>query len=383
MNNHAQLKNKALEWLAKDVFPLWGTHGIDPENGGFVECLSLTGDPQTNARRGMVQARQIYSFVEGAHLGILPMEQVRKIVERAIEYFITHYSLPNGGFIHSIDVDGEPADPRADLYTQAFGLFGLASAYEILKDPLLKMRALKLLEYLKNERALKAGGYSELVENKVVYAANPHMHLYEAALAWMRVDFSPQWKDFATEIDQMCRLKFIDAESGGLCEIFDSEWRPLRDEKGFFWEPGHHSEWAWLMVQYAELTKKPVDQIPFQLFRTAEETGVDHKTGFAFDEVWSSGSVKKSSSRFWPQSERIKAAVSLGLHAPEVEKVPFAKAADQALTVLFTFFANIKPGLWYDTRANGQYAQQPAKASSLYHIINAISEYAQKRSRIA
>ena len=53
------------------------------------------------------------------------------------------------------------------------------------------------------------------------------------------------------------------------------------------------------------------------------------------------------------------------------------RAADQAFDALFKFF---KGGLWEDQiLENGEFKKQPVKASSLYHIVNALSEYINKR----
>lgn len=368
------------KWLSNDVFPLWSQEGIDPRNGSFVESLTLEGKAMSQPKRAMVQARQIYSFAEAARMEILPAEQVRKILRPATEFFIARYSLPNGSFVHAVDPDGKVANPKTDLYAQAFAMFGLASAYEMLGDTNIKDRAKQLLAYLRSERALQNGGYSEFEGDQIAFEANPHMHLFEAAIAWMRVDKDPEWSEFAAELNEMCRAKFIDPETGALAEHHSSDWKPLRESEGFVWEPGHHFEWAWLMLQYAEASGTPPGSAPLQLYRLADRFGVDEKTGFAMDEIWSSKKAKKRSSRFWPQSERVKAAVSLGALVTPAEQPAFARAADQALQHLFLYFEGVKPGLWVDTRsASGEFVNQPVKASSLYHIINAISEYSRKR----
>lgn len=377
--------DKSRTWLAESVFPLWSTRGIDARTGAFVESLSLEGEPLPLARRGMVQGRQMYAFTEAVRLGILSQAQVQKILAPAVEYFLEHYSAGNGAFYHSVDVDGNPADRRLDLYTQAFAIFGLAAAFETLRDVRLKDRAKQVLAYLKSERSLPDGGYSELVNGRPGHEANPHMHLFEAAIAWCRADKADtDWKEFAAEINALALEKFIDKDSGALAEHFSPEWKPLREPSGFVWEPGHLFEWAWLFLQYAEATGTDAGPAPAGLYALAERQGVERQTGLALDELWSNGTVKKATARFWPQSEWIKAAVTLGVRAPAGQKAAFAQTADRSLKNLFTYFEGLKPGLWYDTRTEaGQMVNQPAKASSLYHIINAIAEYTAKRPKLS
>ena len=211
---------------------------------------------------------------------------------------------------------------------------------------------------------------------------NPHMHLFEAALAWMQADPDPRWKELAEEVLNLCLTKFIDPDSGALCEYFEKGWKPVRADGQFLFEPGHHYEWSWLMMVHEELTGRDLSRARTGLFLLAEKHGLSPER-FAFDEVWSGGGPKKRSSRFWPQGERVKAAVRLGSRAPENERAGYALAADDALAALLRFVQTPTPGLWRDTLLEtGQFREEPAKASSLYHIINALDEYITFRPKL-
>ncbi len=369
--------NECRNWLSESVFPLWTKKGIDPVNGSFVESLTFEGEPQAVPRRAMVQARQIYSFSEAMKMGLINESDGRRILERGLDFLLSKYSLPSGAFIQTVLPDGKAENKESELYTQAFALFGMAYAYEVSGQNLIKDRAKKLLNYLNQERRAPRGGYTEIKGGKVLYQSNPHMHLFEAAIAWLKVDTDPVWKNLATDVFDLCRTQFIDKKVGVICEYFDETWQPLRENGLFIFEPGHQFEWAWLMLQYENLTGISVGSIPTQLYDNAEKYGINSH-GEAVDEVWSNFEIKKSSSRFWPQSERIKAALSVGLHSKD--KAHYAVSADQALSVLMNYLKTPVRGLWYDTLLESrQFSQTPAKASSLYHIINAMSEYSNKR----
>lgn len=378
--NASQTVSEVKRWLTQDVLPLWSTTGIDPTNGSFIENLSRDREPLPSTRRVMVQARQIFSFAEAARMGALTKAQVTPLLRKAVDHMISKYSQPDGSFVHAVNPDGSVASQQVDLYGQAFALFALANAYEFLQDVKLKNRGKELLGYLNSERRIPAGGYTEIIGGKTTYAANPHMHLFEAAIAWMKVDEDPAWSTLAANIVKLCRTKFVDSTSGCLCEQFDANWQPLRENGRFAWEPGHHFEWAWLLLQYEDLSGDDLDDLPIGLYEIADQAGVDKRTGLAIDEVWSDLEPKKRSARFWPQTERIKAAVSFGEWASKDNRASFARAADQAMVGLQKYFQGVKPGLWEDTMTeDGKFTDQPVKASSLYHIINAISEYTSKR----
>ena len=62
--------------------------------------------------------------------------------------------------------------------------------------------------------------------------ANPHMHLLEAALAWLPIDPEPIWRRSADMIAALCLDRFMDGESGVLRERFSTDWTPLPGPEG-------------------------------------------------------------------------------------------------------------------------------------------------------
>lgn len=361
-----KIANSAILWLKESVFPLWKTVGIDSRTGAFVESISFDKVASTSARRALVQARQIYSFAEASKLEILGANSVKNSVELAVANLVQCYATDSGAYIHSVDINGQPQSKDVDLYTQAFVLFGLAQAFDLLRKSEIKQEALKVLNYLLVQRRAAAGGFTEVKNAETFYQSNPHMHLFEAALAWTKIDDDPRWHALTLELYALCNKKFIDTETGFLAEHFDVNWQPLREDGNFIFEPGHHYEWAWLMLQYQEITGFDIGDRAQKLFQLAEKYGVSEDGSLAYDEVWSNGQAKKTSSRFWPQCERIKAAAVL--NRPEI--------ADLAMQSLFQNFLT-EQGLWHDAKlSDGHMLTPPAKGSSLYHIINAISEYA-------
>jgi mannose/cellobiose epimerase-like protein (N-acyl-D-glucosamine 2-epimerase family) len=377
--------DKAKKWLSEDVFPLWSKQGIDAKTGGFVESLTFDYEPMDVPRRAMVQSRQIYSFLTGTRMGVVSKDVGHKAVADGTKYMVDKFSASSGGFIYSINPDGTPKSQNPDLYTQAFALFGLAQAYSVNQKPEYKERAKSLLKYLRRERAVKAGGFTELDEKGgVSYKSNPHMHMFESAVAWMQVDRADQdWKDLGHDLAELALNKFIDPKTQVLGEYFDESWNHLKEDGKFIYEPGHQYEWAWLLSLYQDLTGRNLHAVRHSLFKLAEKHGTSETRKVAYDEMWSDYTAKAVSSRFWPQCERIKAAVRLGTEVPANEQAAYAKGADEALETLFKFFETPKKGLWYDAMsANDRFNGNTAKSSSLYHIINAMEEYVNLRQKL-
>ncbi len=383
MNENAQtLIANSLQWLKNDVFPLWSVQGVDAKNGGFVETLSKEGQALNVSRRALVQSRQIYSFVTAAKLEVFETSRALEIVRRSAD-FLDNYLLPSGACLHSVTPDGQPDNLDVDLYTQAFALFALALIYEVTNNQHIKNKALRLLDYLERERKAPGGGYTEIKSGKVFYQSNPHMHLFEASLHWMTVDPETEtWKALSQQLFELCKNKFIDKQTGVLGEHFTEGWAPEKADGRFIFEPGHHYEWSWLMAVYQEISGEDCRDLRHSLYEIADKNGLN-QNHLVIDEVWSDFTPKKKSSRFWPQCERIKAAVKLGLESPEEQQASFARSADEALSALNGYLDSPGPGMWQDTRLeNSEFTAQDPKASSLYHIINAIYEYKNLRPQL-
>lgn len=388
-DSSASLKKKAKDWLRLEAYPLWATKGIDRETGRFHEALEFDCRPADVPLRAMVQARQIYSFVQAEKYGDIPSEEARGIVRRATDHFVKTYQRLDGSIRHAVDRAGKTLDDASELYTQAFAIFALGHAFSLVGDAKYRDAAKKVLAYLRRERAAKGGGFTEKKSGKTetTYESNPHMHLFESAIAWMQADTSGsgakdgEWRKLADEIVELFRTKFVDSKIGALTEHFVEGWEPKREGGNYIFEPGHHFEWAWLIGNYLAIVDpegkdaKGLNPIRRRLFELAEKHGIRADRKAAIDEVWSDFRPKKSSSRFWPQTERIKIAVQLGE----------MRVADESVDTLFRYIdAGPAKGLWMDTwldstDANAEWSGNPVKASSLYHIAGALYEYLRLR----
>ncbi|MBX3021797.1 MAG: AGE family epimerase/isomerase [Bdellovibrionales bacterium] len=356
------MQEQCREWL-KPTLRLWLERGIDPR-GGFIENLNLEGKAQPGSQRAMVQARQIYSLRVAKDLEVADSALAKKAIADGTSFMIKSFALPSGGFAHSVQPNGQLANSTPELYTQAFVLFGLANAYSVKPEAQYKDVAIKLVDYLKRERRVAKGGFSELVNGKSEYQSNPHMHLFEAAVAWMEVDPDPEWRALADEVLNLALTCFIDPDTGALAEFFTADWVALKENGRFVFEPGHQYEWAWLMGRYQRLSGRDLLSVRQKLFTLSEKHGICKDRFTAHDQVWSDFHPKLTSSRFWPQTERIKAACQLQASA----------SADEAMKVLFRYLP--QPGIWYDRwEVDGSFTQGPVKGSSLYHIIGAMNEY--------
>ena len=195
-------------------------------------------------------------------------------------------------------------------------------------------------------------------------------------MAWENVDPNPAWKVLSDEIAHLCLSHFLDHETGALREFFDGDWRPIAEAPADVVEPGHQSEWAWLLTRWG-LSRKHHDALVAarRLVSIAEGCGVSDQN-LSVNELNADLTVRDPRHRLWPQTERIKSFVAMSWIAPdEQSRAEAAAKVGEAAAGLRRFLDHPVRGSWWEHLGpDGVPADEPARASSLYHITCAVQE---------
>jgi mannose/cellobiose epimerase-like protein (N-acyl-D-glucosamine 2-epimerase family) len=355
-------------WLVDAAYPLWSTRGIDSIRGGFQERLTLSGEPTDDARRARVQPRQIYAFSRAPSFGW--SGDAAGAVTQGLSFFLTRYRRADGLFRTLVTPDGTPADDRALLYDQAFALLAFATASPLLGSSFnLAAEAGQLRQAVYEHLKRPGPGFESGLPHGPPLLSNPHMHLLEAALAWVDVGGGGEWVALADELGELATSHLIDPVTGMLHESFDNSWKPTADAAGRLIEPGHQFEWAWLLMRWGQ-RRAHVREAACRLMEVAEEHGVHG--GVAIYEIRNDTSIHDGSARLWAQTERLRAAA---LAARLYGDSKYWKRAAEAASGLSRYFATDIPGLWYDRLSpSGELERETVTAGNLYHIVGAIYE---------
>ncbi len=109
---------------------------------------------------------------------------------------------------------------------------------------------------------------------------------------------------------------------------------------------------------------------------------MDARSGVAVDALNEDLSVRSGQARLWPQTERLKAALILAEEAGGEARAPLLRDAAEALKGLSRY---LEPaGLWRDKlKPDGGFVDEPAPASSLYHIMVACEQLRALAPRLA
>jgi mannose-1-phosphate guanylyltransferase/mannose-6-phosphate isomerase len=359
-------------WLFEETLPLWSNAGLDRINGGFHEALTFHGEPVLRDKRMRTMARQIYAFGVAHEMGWTGPSL--EIIEHGIAFIEKHGRSKNGGWVKVLAADGAVVDETEDAYDHACVLLALAYAAKAGHT-----RAKKLGEetfaYL--DKCLTDDGgvsFKETASGGAPRRSNPHMHLLEAFLAWHKVTGESAYLDRATKIVDLFANRFFDSENWTLGEFFDSNWQPLNGDQGEWTEPGHHFEWASLLVAYASASgRSAFNAYARKLYSSAIANGLNRATGLAYDVVTKTGIPLVRTSRSWPQTEALKAAIALDrIGGPDMKPEIEARAGR-----LFRWHIEPAPqGMWIDLiDEKGRAKSSEVPASIFYHLVFALTEY--------
>jgi len=356
-------------WLVQAAYPLWSERGIDPRNGGFVETLDQAGAPLSDPRRARVHPRQVYAFAQARSFGW--QGDVSGIVRRGIDYFISCYRRPDGVYRALVDANGVPLSERALLYDQAFALLGYsAAATELDQGAELECRALGLRELIWVRFGAEDGSYYSEEQCTGVRESNPHLHLLEAYLGWAEIGQDARWADGVRLIAEFALMHFIRMRSGAIAESYLPTWEPTPDDAGRRIEPGHQFEWAWLLLRCERWHPNPLllRDAALRLISIGEDFGVHN--GVAVNALNDDFAVIDANARFWPQTERLKAALLAAVLTGDARYWSMAEAAAMSW---IPYLDTAVSGLWLDTRLpSGRLVESPAPASTFYHLVGAV-----------
>ena len=377
-------------WLCERALPLWSCEGLDYEEGGFFDNLSLSGAPMRNApKRLRVQARQIYVFSHAHILGWKPDSKEIFPLEAAsngFEFMINNFWRDNpGGFVYSTDRDGSIHEPRVELYDQAFALFACAWYYRASQDKRAITISDNILKFLDDCLMDKnKGGYFENLSYDLPRRQNPHMHLLEAYLALHESFGGEKYLLRAKDIIELFYRHFFNKETGTVGEFYDATWLRAEGTAGQIVEPGHLYEWIWLLKKYNSVTSANCAEDIDLIYCFAEKHGVDHHPGLTkglvHDSVLSRGADLDDNKRLWCQTEAIKAHTALLECGNNTEVY---SRLEKLLDCIFEFYIPMDKGVWHEhLNQAGKPIRDNVPATSFYHLFLALTEVLRVRDGI-
>lgn len=363
----AQLASRMYDWFTGSLLPLWSERGFDPARGWFCERLDGAAMPVRDMPYRLVsQARQVYVYSTAARLGWFPPGA--ELAAQAISTIRSRYRSPDGlpGYVAALAPDGRVLNATRDTYAHDFVLLALAAYYQLTGDTTAIEDARELLTFLDDALAsddrrgfLNGPGSPERDQD-------PQMHYLEAMLLWYEATRDGAYLARAASIVGLFADRLWQPDCNAVAEHFDAQWTREPGYRGTFYRPGHHYEWASLLRLYGRDSGRSTDLMIRALHRTADERGL-LPDGRVVDEVSLNGKMRASSTRLWPQCERVRAKCLEHEGGTESEAVMLA-----SLQVLAGF---CRPdGLWTEhLDLHGRPIVSFVPATSPYHLLGAVA----------
>ena len=354
-------------WMRQAALPTWCTLGQNAE-GGFEALLGQDGRRLAAPRSARVQGGQIVVYAEAGRLGW--PGPWRATLDIGLDW-LNQNALDAGGLpMARLAADGVTVDETTMLCDQAFLIRTLAAVAQTTPDAGLERQAVALRDHLV-EQGPRGGGLIEAASHP--YLSGPSMRLLEAAVAWEDIGEDVGWAPLADRIVNLARSRFIDVETGLLPEFFSSDGSSASGPDGGLVKPGRQFQWAGLIARHARARSSPeLLEDAWALFLGGLK-GVDAKYGVVIDAMDMGGAVRSARARLWSQAEWLKAALILAMLVDDPRRDLCLKQAARAQRALWRYLA--PSGLWRDKMLeNGKFMDEPAPASSLYHIMGAVAQ---------
>ena len=112
-----------------NILAYWAAYAPDPQHGGFYGQLDNDNQPNPLAPKGSVlTARILWTFAAAYNQAPDPAHLA--VARRAYDYLTTYFIDPEyGGVYWSVDYQGQPLDPKKQIYALAFSIYGLSEYY--------------------------------------------------------------------------------------------------------------------------------------------------------------------------------------------------------------------------------------------------------------
>ena len=314
-----KLRDELKEEFVTDLIPFWTEFVLDEKNGGFVGRVTWDKRKIYEADKGgILNARMLWAF--SAATKHFDHPELKAAAHRTYEYFLRYFvDREYGGFFWMLDHKGNILDDRKQIYTQAFGIYGLVEYYHAFgaQEALdLAQNFYSLIEEHASDH--ENGGYFESFDrrwqlNEDVRLSekdknepkgmNTHLHIVEAYTSLCRTAPNPELQSRLRHLIEIF-FDHIVSPDYHLINFMDTDWTPKSDLVSY----GHDIEASWLLMEAAEVLGdeyliEKSKKISVSIAEAVLENGVDPDGGL-INEGDSKG-VHDPDKDWWPQVEAI------------------------------------------------------------------------------
>lgn len=347
-----------LRHAIRDVLNFYYPACIDTAVGGYVAQLDERDGHVYDARTKhlVATARGVHNFSLGVRFE--GPDWCRQAAEHGLQFLSTvHWDDDHEGY-HWLLEGRTPTDRTRYCYGHAFVLLAAARAHQagITGARAELERAFDVLEgrFYEPDHGLYADQADPGWETLEAYRGqNANMHTCEALLATFEATEEERFLERAYTVADRYTRDVTSATDGLLWEHYDEEWEPDRsynEDKPRHqfrppgYQPGHHAEWAKLLVVLADHREEewPLERAR-ELFDAAVDLGWDDEYGGLYYTVTAEGDPIVPDKYGWVHTEAIGASALLSRFDDE-----YAAWYDRLWSYACEHLLNPKYGNWYE-----------------------------------
>ena len=355
------LANALRENITENILPFWTSKMIDTINGGFYGRIDGNNLLHPDAvKGGILNARILWTF--SSAFRVLKDSAYLKTATRARDYILEHFiDKQFGGAYMSLKANGEPADIRKQVYTQAFFIYSLSEYYLASGDEESLTTAKSIYSLLeKNCLDVQYNGYFEVfsrewqrTHDRIIgekskhdeKGMNTHLHLMEAYANLYRAWPDPGLKQSLKNLIEIFYDKIIDKQSFHLICFSDKKWQSTSPIESY----GHDIETSWLLVEAADLLNDSeltdrIEKLSLKMARAAE-AGIQSDGSMVYERNKVKDLVDKNRD-WWTQAETVVGFVNAYQLSGEVS---YLDKAENTWKYISGNFVDTKEGEWFNS----------------------------------